>query len=43
LEWYWLEAFDQPWKDVEEQGLGGHWGLWGEDRRPNAPQLGSAP
>jgi len=39
LEWYWLEGFDQPWKDVEEEGLGGHWGLWHADRRPAMPQL----
>ncbi|WP_207477867.1 glycoside hydrolase family 17 protein [Arenibaculum pallidiluteum] len=39
LEWYWLEGFDQPWKDVEEAGLGGHWGLWHADRGPAVRQL----
>lgn len=39
VEWYWLEAFDQPWKEVEERGLGGNWGLWRADRRPKVPQV----
>jgi glucan 1,3-beta-glucosidase len=29
-----IEAFDQPWKRRSEGTVGGHWGLFGADRRP---------
>ena len=34
LDYYIMEAFDQPWKAVEEGSVGAYWGLWDAERRP---------
>ena len=35
-----IEAFDQPWKRRLEGTVGGHWGLFGENRLPKFPLTG---
>lgn len=35
-----IEAFDQPWKRELEGTVGGHWGLFDEDRREKFPLVG---
>lgn len=34
LDYFLLEAFDQPWKSRREGDVGGAWGLWRADRTP---------
>ncbi|NJO67796.1 MAG: beta-1,6-glucan synthase [Rhodospirillales bacterium] len=35
-----IEAFDQPWKRLLEGTVGGHWGVYNEDRTPKFPLSG---
>ncbi|MBM3489245.1 MAG: glycosyltransferase [Alphaproteobacteria bacterium] len=34
LDYYIMEAFDQPWKAAEEGSVGAYWGLWNAGRQP---------
>jgi len=34
LDYFIIEAFDQPWKADLEGGVGAYWGLWNGDRQP---------
>jgi len=34
LDYYVIEAFDQPWKHSTEGGVGAYWGIWNADRTP---------
>ncbi|MGE0716191.1 MAG: glycosyltransferase [Alphaproteobacteria bacterium] len=34
LDYYVIEAFDQPWKHSTEGGVGAYWGIWNVDRTP---------
>ncbi|GMV39467.1 MAG: hypothetical protein AMXMBFR64_11830 [Myxococcales bacterium] len=34
LDYYVMEAFDQPWKRSLEGGVGAYWGIWDADREP---------
>ena len=34
LDYFLMEAVDQPWKRVNESRVGGHWGLWDVQRAP---------
>jgi exo-beta-1,3-glucanase (GH17 family)/cellulose synthase/poly-beta-1,6-N-acetylglucosamine synthase-like glycosyltransferase len=34
LDYYLMEAIDQPWKRLQEGKAGGHWGLWDVSRSP---------
>lgn len=34
LDYFLMEAIDQPWKQHEEGVVGAHWGLWDADRQP---------
>jgi exo-beta-1,3-glucanase (GH17 family)/cellulose synthase/poly-beta-1,6-N-acetylglucosamine synthase-like glycosyltransferase len=40
LEYYLMEAIDQPWKKSIEGQAGAHWGLWDTDRQPKFPLQG---
>ncbi|CAK0764908.1 Cellulose synthase/poly-beta-1,6-N-acetylglucosamine synthase-like glycosyltransferase/exo-beta-1,3-glucanase (GH17 family) [uncultured Gammaproteobacteria bacterium] len=40
LDYYILEAFDQPWKRALEGGAGTAWGLWDAYRAPKFPMVG---
>jgi exo-beta-1,3-glucanase (GH17 family)/cellulose synthase/poly-beta-1,6-N-acetylglucosamine synthase-like glycosyltransferase len=40
LEYYLMEAIDQPWKKSIEGQAGAHWGLWDADRQPKFPLMG---
>jgi hypothetical protein len=40
LEYYLMEAIDQPWKKSIEGQAGAHWGLWDADRQPKFPLQG---
>ncbi len=40
LEYYLMEAFDQPWKGAEEGRAGAYWGLFHADRTPKFPLRG---
>ncbi|MEI7035479.1 glycoside hydrolase family 17 [Fulvimonas yonginensis] len=35
-----IEAFDQPWKRVQEGTVGGYWGIFDVDARPKFPMRG---
>jgi glucan 1,3-beta-glucosidase len=35
-----IEAFDQPWKRVQEGTVGGYWGIFDVDARPKFPMTG---
>lgn len=35
-----IEAFDQPWKRVQEGTVGGYWGIFDVDARPKFPMSG---
>jgi glucan 1,3-beta-glucosidase len=35
-----IEAFDQPWKRVQEGTVGGYWGIFDADARPKFPMTG---
>ncbi len=41
LDYYLMEAIDQPWKRVLEGQAGGHWGVWRADRTPKFAWQGS--
>lgn len=34
LDYYLMEAIDQPWKRIQEGKAGGHWGIWDVSRSP---------
>ncbi|WP_372020287.1 glycosyltransferase [Tistrella mobilis] len=34
INFYLMEAFDQPWKRYDEGGVGAYWGYWNADRQP---------
>lgn len=34
LDYFLMEAIDQPWKQSEEGVVGAHWGLWDAERQP---------
>lgn len=34
VEYYYFEAFDEPWKTAVEGPVGRHWGLWDNELRP---------
>lgn len=40
LDYYLMEAFDQPWKITEEGRAGGYWGVFRADRTPKFPLAG---
>ncbi|MGH6952585.1 MAG: glycosyltransferase, partial [Alphaproteobacteria bacterium] len=40
LDYYVMEAFDQPWKLGYEGSVGAYWGLFDADRRPKFPMSG---
>ena len=40
LDYYVMEAFDQPWKRTLEGAAGTAWGLWSADRLPKFPMAG---
>jgi exo-beta-1,3-glucanase (GH17 family)/cellulose synthase/poly-beta-1,6-N-acetylglucosamine synthase-like glycosyltransferase len=40
LDYYIVEAYDQPWKRVEEGSVGPHWGLYTVDRQQKYPMTG---
>ena len=40
LDYYVMEAFDQPWKASTEGSVGAYWGLFNADRQPKFPFTG---
>ncbi|MBE0596194.1 MAG: glycosyltransferase [Desulfuromonadales bacterium] len=40
LDYYIIEAFDQPWKEETEGGVGPYWGLFDSDRQAKFPMIG---
>ncbi len=40
LDYYLMEAFDQPWKDVNEGSVGAYWGVFNTDREAKFPFTG---
>jgi exo-beta-1,3-glucanase (GH17 family)/cellulose synthase/poly-beta-1,6-N-acetylglucosamine synthase-like glycosyltransferase len=40
LDYYIIEAFDQPWKETSEGGVGQYWGLFDADRQAKFPMRG---
>ncbi|MCW5729203.1 MAG: glycosyltransferase, partial [Alphaproteobacteria bacterium] len=40
LDYYVMEAFDQPWKRNIEGSVGGYWGIWDAARNPKFPLEG---
>ncbi len=40
LDYYIMEAFDQPWKRTLEGAAGTSWGLWDANRQPKFPMAG---
>jgi exo-beta-1,3-glucanase (GH17 family)/glycosyltransferase involved in cell wall biosynthesis len=40
LDYYLMEAIDQPWKRLQEGKAGGHWGLWDTSRSPKFSWVG---
>jgi exo-beta-1,3-glucanase (GH17 family)/cellulose synthase/poly-beta-1,6-N-acetylglucosamine synthase-like glycosyltransferase len=40
LDYYVMEAFDQPWKRNIEGSVGGYWGVWDADRHMKFPLFG---
>nr|MDP9196800.1 glycosyltransferase [Pseudomonadota bacterium] len=41
IDYYLMEAFDQPWKAALEGSAGAHWGLFDADRKPKFAMTGS--
>lgn len=41
IEYYIMEAFDQPWKKVQEGGVGAYWGIFNEAREAKFAMTGS--
>ncbi|MEW6530534.1 MAG: glycosyltransferase [Thermodesulfobacteriota bacterium] len=41
LDYYLLEAFDQPWKSNFEGAIGAYWGIYDAERNPKFPFTGS--
>lgn len=41
LDYYVMEAFDQPWKHSIEGGVGAYWGIWDADRQPKFAWTGA--
>ncbi len=41
LDYYVIEAFDQPWKHTTEGGVGAYWGIWNVDRTPKFAYQGT--
>lgn len=41
LDYFIVEAFDQPWKRDSEGAVGMHWGLFNVDRTPKYPMVGA--
>jgi len=39
VEYFFFEAFDEPWKASVEGSVGAHWGIWDADRAPKAEIL----
>lgn len=42
LDYFLMEAIDQPWKQAEEGVVGAHWGLWDAQRQPKFAFSGPA-
>jgi exo-beta-1,3-glucanase (GH17 family)/cellulose synthase/poly-beta-1,6-N-acetylglucosamine synthase-like glycosyltransferase len=40
LDYYLMEAFDQPWKEEAEGRAGAYWGIFGADRLPKFKMIG---
>jgi len=40
LDYYIIEAFDQPWKETTEGGVGQYWGIFDADRQAKFPMTG---
>jgi exo-beta-1,3-glucanase (GH17 family)/cellulose synthase/poly-beta-1,6-N-acetylglucosamine synthase-like glycosyltransferase len=40
LDYYLMEAFDQPWKEQGEGRAGAYWGVFGADREPKFSMIG---
>jgi len=40
IDYFIMEAFDQPWKRAIEGSVGKHWGLWDVDRQPKFAMTG---
>ena len=40
LDYFVMEAFDQPWKRSIEGSVGGYWGIWDADRQQKFPLTG---
>ncbi len=40
-DYFFIEAFDQPWKSASEGQVGPYWGLWNANRQPKFPWVGS--
>lgn len=40
LDYYVMEAFDQPWKEAGEGRVGAYWGMFTADREPKFPLVG---
>ncbi|MFP5382477.1 MAG: glycosyltransferase [Gammaproteobacteria bacterium] len=40
LDYFIMEAFDQPWKRTAEGSVGAYWGVWNVDRQPKFPFTG---
>ncbi|MFZ5757239.1 MAG: glycosyltransferase [Pseudomonadota bacterium] len=40
LDYFIMEAFDQPWKSRNEGSVGAYWGVWDVDRQPKFPFRG---
>jgi len=41
VEYFIMEAFDQPWKKVDEGAVGPHWGMFNADRESKYPLAGA--
>ncbi len=41
LDYYIMEAFDQPWKRDIEGSVGAYWGIYNADRAPKFPMVGT--
>ncbi len=41
IDYFVMEAFDQPWKRAEEGSVGPHWGLWDIERDMKLPLTGA--
>lgn len=40
IDYYWMEAIDQPWKAAQEDAVGAYWGLFDEGREPKLKLTG---